>query len=70
MEMGLRLYFDKFGVVMVPYPSKDEQVEIVSYIKSESGKIDKGISLQQTQIDKLKEYKSTLINSAVQVKSK
>jgi len=65
MEMRLRLYFDKFGVVMVPYPSEDEQTEIVKYIELESSKVDKGISLQQMQIDKLKEYKSTLINSAV-----
>ena len=70
MEMRLRLYFDKFGVVMIPYPSQEEQMEIVNYIENESTKIDKGISLHEVQIDKLNEYKSTLINSAVTGKIK
>jgi len=65
MEMRLRLYFDKFGVVEVPYPSKEEQTAIVGYIETESAKIDRAISIQQQQIDKLKEYKVTLIDSAV-----
>ncbi|MGJ0514896.1 MAG: restriction endonuclease subunit S [Methylomicrobium sp.] len=65
MEMRLRLYFDKFGAVEVPYPSKEEQTAIVAHIEIESAKIDKAISLQQQQIDKLKEYKITLINSTV-----
>lgn len=65
MEMRLRLYFDKFGVVEVPYPSKEEQTAIVVHIETESAKIDRAISLQQQQIDKLKEYKATLISSAV-----
>ena len=70
MDMRLRLYFDKFGVVYVPYPSKDEQTAIISYIEEESAKIDKAIDLQQQQIDRLKEYKATLINSAVTGKIK
>ena len=65
MEMRLRLYFDKFGSVSVPYPDKREQDAIVAYIETESGKIDNAISLMQQQIEKLKEYKATLINSAV-----
>ncbi len=65
MEMRLRLYFDKFGVVMAPYPPKDEQTKIVDFIQRESSKIDKAIDLQAQQIEKLKEYKATLINSAV-----
>ncbi len=65
MDMRLRLYFDKFGVVMAPYPPKEEQTTIVEFINAESLKIDTAINLQQQQIDKLKEYKATLINSAV-----
>jgi len=65
MEMRLRLYFDKFGVVEVPYPPKEEQTAIVTHIEAESSKIDQAIDLQQQQIEKLKEYKATLINSAV-----
>ena len=70
MEMRLRLYFDKFGVIEVPYPSKEEQTAIVSHIQTQSTKIDKAIALQEQMIDKLKEYKTTLINSAVTGKIK
>jgi type I restriction enzyme S subunit len=70
MEMRLRLYFDKFGAVEVPYPPKKEQTAIVAHIEIESAKIDQAINLQQQQIDKLKEYKATLINSAVTGKIK
>lgn len=52
------------------FPSKIEQDEIVKYIKKESCKIDKAITLQQKQIAKLKEYKATLINSAITGKIK
>ncbi len=42
-----------------------EQKNIYDHIETESAKIDQAISIQQQQIDKLKEYKATLINSAV-----
>ena len=65
MEMRLRLYFDKFGDILVPYPPKDEQVQIVEYIETQTTKIDKAIELQQNYIVKLKEYKASLIDSVV-----
>jgi type I restriction enzyme S subunit len=46
-------------------PSKVEQEQIIQFVNQESTKIDQAISLQQTQIEKLKEYKATLIDSAV-----
>jgi type I restriction enzyme S subunit len=46
-------------------PPCDEQKSIYFYIETESSKIERAISLQQQQIDKLREYKATLINSAV-----
>lgn len=70
MDMRLRLYFDKFGNVFVPYPSKEEQDAIVTHIETQSSKIDQAITLQQQQIERLKEYKATLINSAVTGKIK
>ncbi|MGO2514427.1 restriction endonuclease subunit S [Marinomonas polaris] len=70
MDMRLRLYFDKFGVVDVPYPPIEEQRAIVNFVKKELGLIDDGISLFEQQINKLKEYKTTLINSAVTGKIK
>jgi type I restriction enzyme S subunit len=54
----------------IPLPSVQEQKSIVAHIETESTKIDQAITLQQQQIDKLKEYKTTLINSAVTGKIK
>lgn len=53
-----------------PIPPENEQLEILEYIETQSQKIDQVIALQQQQIDKLKEYKTTLINSAVTGKIK
>lgn len=58
------------GDCYLAYPSKEEQTGIVAHIEIESAKIDQAISIQQQQIDKLKEYKATLINSAVTGKIK
>ena len=65
MDMRLRLYFDKFGDILIPYPSYDEQLQIVEYIENQTSKIDKAIELQQNYISKLKEYKASLIDSVV-----
>ncbi len=48
-----------------PYPTTDEQNKIATYIKTQSAKIDKAINIQQTQIEKLKEYKQVLIDNTV-----
>lgn len=65
MEMRLRLYFDRFGVIDVPYPPPDEQNEIIETLNHRLSQTDAAIALQQQQIERLKEYKATLINSAV-----
>lgn len=51
-------------------PPADEQLAIFDFIERASSKIDKAIAAQQKQIGKLKEYKTTLINSAVTGKIK
>jgi type I restriction enzyme S subunit len=51
-------------------PSLDEQELIYNYLECETGKIEDAIDLQVQQIKKLKEYKTTLINSAVTGKIK
>lgn len=51
-------------------PPLEEQTAIVAHIETQSAKIDKAIDIQQQQINKLKEYKATLINSAVTGKIK
>lgn len=50
---------------IIPAPQKEEQSVISIHIETQSAKIDQSITLQQTQIEKLKEYKATLIDSAV-----
>ncbi|WP_151900490.1 restriction endonuclease subunit S [Sulfurimonas hydrogeniphila] len=56
---------DNFYNFFMPIPPLKEQVEIIEYIKENTQKIDKAISLQQKQIEKLKEYKASLIDSVV-----
>lgn len=46
-------------------PSKKEQTILVNFLDINSSKIDQAVMLQQQQIEKLREYKTTLINSAV-----
>jgi type I restriction enzyme S subunit len=70
MDMRLRLYFDKFGVIEVPYPPASEQNEIIRSLEVRMKDMDKGIDHLNIQIEKLKEYKATLINSAVTGKIK
>lgn len=50
--------------------NKAEQCFIISHIETQSAKIDKAIQLQEQQIEKLNELKSTLIDSAVTGKIK
>jgi type I restriction enzyme S subunit len=66
----LRFYAHMFMNMQIAFPGKVEQDKIVEYIESQSIKIDQAITLQQTQIDKLREYKATLIDSAVRGKIK
>lgn len=53
---------DNFPVLLT---SMGEQEAISEYIKSANIKTENAINQQQAQIEKLKEYKATLINSAV-----
>lgn len=54
----------------VPHPTLREQDQIVDFIDKASTKITKAISLKEQEIEKLKEYKASLINSAVTGKIK
>lgn len=56
--------------LLVALPPVKEQMKIFEYLEDISEKIDASISLQIEQIGKLKEYKSSLINSAVTGKIK
>ncbi len=65
MDMRLRLYFDKFGDVIIPYPNYNEQKLIVDFLDDKTTKIDEAIAIKQQQIALLKERKQILIHKAV-----
>jgi type I restriction enzyme S subunit len=66
----LRFYSRMFFNMEIGYPSREEQDQIVTHIEKQSKKIEQAVELQKQQIEKLKEYKTTLINSAVTGKIK
>ncbi|MBM4857820.1 restriction endonuclease subunit S [Vibrio parahaemolyticus] len=70
VEGLIRLYTSELFDIAVPIAPENEQREIISFIESEGHKHDQAIAIQVQQIEKLKEYKATLINSAVTGKIK
>ncbi|MFT6835506.1 MAG: type I restriction enzyme S subunit, partial [Francisellaceae bacterium] len=54
----------------IAFPPINEQKEIVDFISAQSEKLNESIDIQFQQIEKLKDYKTTLINSAVTGKIK
>ncbi|EJO9871320.1 restriction endonuclease subunit S [Vibrio vulnificus] len=67
---GQDLNFDNFSQVDLFIPPLEEQKAIADYVRGFMESSDDGISLMEEQIAKLKEYKNTLINSAVTGKIK
>ncbi len=57
----------KFQIVI---PSEFDLLNVIEHLETASSKIATAISLKEKEIEKLKEYKSTLINSAVTGKIK
>ncbi|MFJ4456806.1 restriction endonuclease subunit S [Pseudomonas sp. NPDC089392] len=66
----MRLYTQDFGDIKVAVPPLGEQLEILQFIDSTTERIDSACTLLEQQITRLKEYKATLINSAVTGKIK
>ena len=64
------LYWPKLKHAPISVPPLAEQLEIVSYIQQNVRAIDSVIDIKSSQIASLKEYKTTLINSAVTGKIK
>jgi len=65
-----RLYWDGFKQLIALVPPLEEQKVIVAHIDQQTAKQDQTVALLEQQITKLKEYKATLINSAVTGKIK
>lgn len=56
---------EKLTNINFPHPSSDEQTQIVSYLEDIESKIAKAIALKEQEIEKLKEYKTVLIDQVV-----
>ena len=69
-EIIVHTYGSKLKDIYIPIPPIAEQKEITQYIEISLTKIATTISLKEQEIEKLKEYKATLINSAVTGKIK
>lgn len=65
-----RLYWEGFKQLKTILPPKEEQVTIAEFIKELSSKTEIAIERQKKVIHTLKEYRATLINSAVTGKIK
>jgi type I restriction enzyme S subunit len=65
MDMRLRLYFDKFGDVMIPFPAFSEQQKIVSFLDRKTAQIESATAIKQKQIELLKERRQILIHRTV-----
>lgn len=69
-QRAVRIRFNNLASRFMILPSRPEQDAIVQHIDLESKKIESGVLLLLEQIEKLKEYKTTLVNSAVTGKIK
>ena len=67
---GQDLNFENFSMVDLFIPPLDEQTKIAAYIDKQVSLTNNVIEHQQLQIEKLKEYKTTLIDNAVTGKIK
>ncbi|MGL4354049.1 MAG: restriction endonuclease subunit S [Aeromonas popoffii] len=69
-QRAVRIRFNNLASRFMVLPPSAEQEKIVAFIESEKGNINNGIEHLIFQIEKLKEYKATLINSVVTGKIK
>ena len=56
---------DVFADLPLPVPPAQEQIQIVQYVKHLNHKTTQAITLQQTQIERLREYKATMVDAVV-----
>ncbi|GAM72596.1 type I restriction-modification system [Vibrio sp. JCM 19236] len=67
---GQALRFENFRMIDLPVVPIEEQKEIANFVAKQIDANERSINIQAQQIEKLKEYKTTLINSAVTGKIK
>ncbi len=61
----LKVSYDKFGSIILPIPSINEQQTIATYLDQKCGEIDELMALQEEMITKLQSYKQSVITEAV-----
>lgn len=61
MMMRWRTYSNEFRAINVPYPPIEEQKKIIEYLKEKCSQIDRLIALKEAKIEKLEQYKKSLI---------
>lgn len=61
MMMRWRTYSAEFMAIHVPQPPIEEQREILAQLRDKTAKVDRLIAIKQEKIDKLNEYKKSLI---------
>jgi type I restriction enzyme, S subunit len=65
MDVRLRLYFDKFGAISVPFPPIAEQKMIAHYLDTKTAQIDRKIDLLTQKATQYGNLKQSLINETV-----
>lgn len=65
VEGLIRLYTADLFDIYVSVPPDEQQIEILKYLEEIEEKISKAILLKQQEIEKLKEYKTVLIDNVV-----
>ncbi|HHF6437981.1 TPA: restriction endonuclease subunit S [Haemophilus influenzae] len=64
-ERSTDFRYSDFAELLLPIPPYLEQQKIADYLDKQTSKIDQAIALKTAHIEKLKEYKSVLINDVV-----
>ena len=59
--MRWRTYSQEFMNIKIPYPSAEEQKQIADYLDEKCSSIDSIISTKKQQLEKLEEYKKSLV---------
>ena len=62
---GYKIMSNEMAAISIPVPDKIEQQKIAEVLDEKCGKIDTLIENEQKQIEKMKEYKQSVITSAV-----
>lgn len=65
MEIRMRIQMSKLNSVEIPVPNHIQQKKIADLLDKKCEQIDRLIEIQQQEIEKLKEYKTSVITQAV-----